>query len=170
MVRHQLQFPLQLEGAQQLLNNPKNVPAVPSALTSSLINNNCLSTLRDMMLQQQHQYQQQFQQKYQKIDEHNSASLPSHHTISASTSPNLSSKTPSPKQFVQKISPVPFRVLEATNENGHNSKKMHFHDGIGGDRVPYTRPEQHNSSRTVREELAASRSKVTTNGKFQLTL
>lgn len=168
MVRHQLQFPVQLEGAQQLLNHPKNVAAVPSALTSSLINNNCLSTLRDMMLQQQHQYQQQFQQKYQKIDEHNSAALPSHHTISASTSPNLSSKTPSPKQFVQKISPVPFRVLEATaSENGHNSKKMQFHDGIGSDRVPYThRPEQHNSSRTVREELAASRSKVTTNGKF----
>lgn len=167
MVRHQLQFPVQLEGAHKLSNHPKNVPAVPSSLTSSLINKNCLSTLRDMMLQQQHQYQQQFQQKYQKIEEHNA--LPSHHTISASTSPNLSSKTSSPnhqtQQFVQQISPVPFRVLEAASENIHNSKKMHYHDGVG-DRIPYTKPEQHNSSRTVREELAASRSKITKNGKF----
>src|SRR5690349_2881799 len=105
MTRHH-QFPvMQLPEGAHSLNNPKNVSSVASqSLTSSLINNNCLLTLREMMQhQQQYQLQQQYHQqqlhmKKENVEEHENSKS---QIISTPLSPNSSLKL-SPKYRAEK--------------------------------------------------------------------
>ena len=156
MTRHH-QFPvMQLpnEGAQSL-NNPKNVSSVVSpSLTSSLINNNCLLTLREMMHHQQQQYQLH---KYHELQQRKNSREESENSkaqiISTPLSPNSSMKL-SPKYHAEKHErESPFLIgkpetlsrRENRNETGANCFK-------------HVRSECQTTGRTVREELEASRS------------
>jgi hypothetical protein len=162
MTRHH-QFPvmqLSNEGAQSL-NNPKNVSSVASpSLTSSLINNNCLLTLREMMQHQQQQYQlhqyhqqqQQLQQQQRKNSREENENSKSQ-IISTPLSPNSSIKL-SPKYHAEKHErESPFSIgkpetlsrRENRNETGANCFK-------------HVKSECQATGRTVREELEASRS------------
>jgi hypothetical protein len=149
MTRHH-QFPvmqLPSEGAQSL-NNPKNVSSVVSpSLTSSLINNNCLLTLREMMHHQQQQYQ------LHKYHEQRKESEAKAQLISTPLSPNSSIKL-SPKFHAEKHEKEsPFSIgkpetlsrRENRNETGANCFK-------------HVKSECQTTGRTVREELEASRS------------
>lgn len=156
MTRHH-QFPvmqLPSEGAQSL-NNPKNVSSVVSpSLTSSLINNNCLLTLREMMHHQQQQYQLQ---KYRELHKNNREESERSQIISPTPlSPNSSIKL-SPKFLAEKHErESPFSIgkpetlsrRENRNETGANCFKH-----VKSECQPTT-------GRTVREELEASRSKL----------
>jgi hypothetical protein len=152
MTRHH-QFPvMQLpnEGAQSL-NNPKNVPSVVSpSLTSSLINNNCLLTLREMMHHQQQQYQLH---KYHELQQRKESENAKSQIISTPLSPNSSIKL-SPKYHAEKHErESPFSIgkpetlsrRENRNETGANCFK-------------HVKSECQTTGRTVREELEASRS------------
>jgi hypothetical protein len=153
MTRHH-QFPvMQLPEGAQSLNNPKNVSSVASpSLTSSLINNNCLLTLREMM---QHQQQYQLQQYHHQ-------QLRSQ-IISTPLSPNSSSAKMSPKYHAEKHErESPFSIgkpesllRESRNETGANCFKH-----VKAECQPTT-------GRTVREELEASRNKIPKPGKSQ---
>lgn len=166
MTRHH-QFPvMQLHEGAQSLNNPKNVSSVASpSLTSSLINNNCLMTLREMMQHQQqyqlhqyhhHQQQQQsimqFHKKRENVDEKPQIISP--------LSPNSSIKL-SPKYHAEKHErESPFSIMskpemlhrESRNEAGANCFK-------------HVKTEGQTTGRTVREELEASRNKIPKPGK-----
>lgn len=152
MTRHH-QFPvmqLPSEGAQSL-NNPKNVPSVVSpSLTSSLINNNCLLTLREMMHHQQQQYQlQKYRERSREENEKSQIISPT------PLSPNSSIKL-SPKFHADKHEresrfsigkPETLSRRENRNETGANCFK-------------HVKSECQTTGRTVREELEASRSKL----------
>lgn len=164
MTRHH-QFPvMQLPEGAQSLNNPKNASSVASpSLTSSLINNNCLLTLREMMQHQQqyqmHQYHhQQSEQKKRENAEQNEKSQ----IISTPISPNSSIKL-SPKYHAEKHErESPFLIgkpdsmhRESRNEAGANCFK-------------HVKSECQPTGRTVREELEASRSKIPKPGKVRI--
>jgi hypothetical protein len=168
MTRHR-QFPaMQLPEGAQSLNNPKNVSSVASpSLTSSLINNNCLLTLREMM---QHQQQYQLQQYQLQQQQHIKRERPEEeenakgHIISTPSSPNSSSAKLSPKYHAEKHErESPFAIAvksesflrEPRNESGANCFKQH----VKAECQPPT------TGRTVREELEASRSKIPKPGK-----
>lgn len=157
MTRHH-QFPvMQLPEGAQSLNNPKNVSSVASpSLTSSLINNNCLLTLREMMQHQQqqyqlHQYHQLQQRKRENADEKSQI-------ISTPLSPNSSIKL-SPKYHAEEHErESPFSISKpetlSRNEAGANCFK-------------HVKTECQPTGRTVREELEASRNKIPKPGKSQ---
>jgi hypothetical protein len=160
MTRHR-QFPvMQLPEGAQSLNNPKNVSSVASpSLTSSLINNNCLLTLREMMQhQQQYQLQQyQLQQQHIKREKAGEEETAKAHIISTPSSPNSSSAKLSPKYHAEKHErETPFAIAvkpesflrEPRNESAANCFKQ-----VKAECQPTT-------GRTVREELEASRSKI----------
>jgi hypothetical protein len=156
---HQHQFPvmqLSSEGAQSL-NNPKNVSSVASpSLTSSLINNNCLMTLREMMHQQMHQQLQHQQQQQQRIKRENIEEDESRpQKIISTLSPNSSIKL-SPKHHAEKPFSIgkheSFVSRENRNESGANCFKH-----VKSDCQPTT-------GRTVREELEESRRKLIKQG------
>lgn len=175
MTRHH-QFPvMQLPEGAQSLNNPKNVSSVASpSLTSSIINNNCLLTLREMMQHQQQQYQlhqyherqqlqlhqQQLQQQRKRENAEENENSKSQ-IISTPLSPNSSIKL-SPKYHAEKHErESPFSIgkpeslcRENRNETGANCFK-------------HVRAESQTTGRTVREELEASRSKIPKPGKAQ---
>jgi hypothetical protein len=168
MTRHH-QFPvMQLPEGAQSLNNPKNVSSVASpSLTSSLINNNCLLTLREMMqhqqqyqLQQYHHQQLQQHKKREKAEENENAKS---QIISTPLSPNSSSAKMSPKYHAEKHErESPFSIgkpesllRESRNETGANCFKH-----VKAECQPTT-------GRTVREELEASRNKIPKPGKSQ---
>lgn len=106
MTRHHHQFPvMQLPEGAQSESHPKNVTSVATSpsLTSTLINNNCLMTLREMMQQQQHhqqlqQYQMELLQQQQRREDEKQQQQQkkSGHNRSISTtplSPNSSTTT-----------------------------------------------------------------------------
>lgn len=156
---------MQLPEGAQSLNNPKNVSSLASpSLTSSLINNNCLLTLREMMQHQQqqyqlHQYHQQQQQHKKKRDNVEENENAKSQIISTPLSPNSSAKL-SPKYHAEKHErESPFSIgkpealrRESRNESGANCFK-------------HVKSECQSTGRTVREELEASRSRMPKPGK-----
>lgn len=161
MTRHH-QFPvMQLPEGAQSLNNPKNSSSVASpSLTSSLINNNCLLTLREMMQHQQqyqlHQYHQQsimmHHKKRENVDE-------KPQIISAS-SPNSSIKL-SPKYHAEKHErESPFLSMSRAETMHRGSRNE-----AGANCFKHVKAEGQATGRTVREELEASRNKIPKPGK-----
>lgn len=154
MTRHH-QFPvMQLPEGAQSLNNPKNVSSASPSLTSSLINNNCLLTLREMMQHQQQQYQlhqyHQLQQQKKNADEKSQI-------ISTPLSPNSSIKLSPKYHHAEKHErESPFSIIKpetlSRNEVGANCFK-------------HVKTECQPTGRTVREELEASRNKIPKPGK-----
>lgn len=158
MTRHH-QFPvMQLPEGAQSLNNPKNVSSVASpSLTSSLINNNCLLTLREMMQHQQqyqmHQYNLQQHQMKREIAEGKEKSQ----IISTPLSPNSSIKL-SPKHRAEKHErESPFSIGKPEHRENRNE--------AGANCFKHVKTECQPTGRTVREELEASRSKIPKPGK-----
>lgn len=160
---HHMQLPvMQLPEGAQSLSNPKNVSSFASpSLTTSLINNNCLLTFRDIMMQRQfhHQQQQQQQQhqnqrhqqylKNEHVEEYETAKPPQ--TISAPLSPNSLHKLSPPIQRrhaekLEKATPMNSSHNDSvTRENCEDAKRSPPNNGSGG------------CGKTVREELEASR-------------
>lgn len=164
MTRHH-QFPvMQLPEGAQSLNNPKNVSSVASpSLTSSLINNNCLLTLREMMQQQQqyqlHQYHERQQQQYKKRENAEENENSKSQIISTPLSPNSSIKL-SPKYHAEKHeSESPFSIGRAESLCRENRNET------GANCFKHVKSECQTTGRTVREELELSRSKIPKPGK-----
>lgn len=175
MTRHHHQFPvmqLPSEGAPQSENHPKNVTSVATSpsLTSTLINNNCLMTLREMMQQQQHhqqlqQYQMELMQHQRREDEKKKAAGQNRSISTTPLSPNSSSSAS--KLLLQKYhhqqiaekherdSP-PFSIGKpetaslSRQENKNNQT-------TGANCFKHVKSEYQTTGRTVREELEASR-------------
>jgi hypothetical protein len=183
MTRHHHQFPvMQLPEGAQSENHPKNVTSVAHSpsLTSTLINNNCLMTLREMMQQQQHhqqlqQYQMELMQQQRREDEKKKAS----HNRSISTTP-LSPNSSSQKLLLQKYhhhqptpptaekhernsppfligKPETASIIRQENKNNNQT---------GANCFKHVKSEYQTTGRTVREELEASRCRNSKTGEI----
>lgn len=173
MTRHH-QFPvMQLPEGAQSLNNPKNVSSVASpSLTSSLINNNCLLTLREMMQHQQqyqlHQYHHhQQQQQLQHKKRENAAAAEENENLKSqiisqrTLSPNSSIKL-SPKYHAEKHErESPFSIAGSKPESMCRENR----NETGANCFKHVKSECQPTGRTVREELEASRNKIPKPGK-----
>lgn len=176
MTRHH-QFPvMQLPEGAQSLNNPKNVSSVASpSLTSTLINNNCLLTLREMMQHQQqyqlhqyhHHHQQQQQQQQQSIMQLHKKreNVDEKPQIISPLSPSSSIKL-SPKYHAEKHErESPFSIMSKPEMLHRESRKE-----AGANCFKHVKTEGQTTGRTVREELEASRNKIPKPGKVQTVI
>lgn len=159
------QFPvMQLPEGGQSFSNPKNFSTVA---TPSLINNNCLLTLREMMQQQQQYQLQQYhevhqQQRRREFSEHNENSKSHDMIISTPLSPNSSIKL-SPKHHAGKLErKSPFSIGKPEGASCRENRSE-----AGANCFKHVKSECQTTGRTVREELEASRSKIPKQGKVQ---
>jgi hypothetical protein len=186
MTRHHHQFPvMQLPEGAQSESHPKNVTSVATSpsLTSTLINNNCLMTLREMMQQQQHhqqlqQYQMELMQQQRREDEKKKSAGHNRSISTTPLSPNLSSTTTTTSTAASKLllqkyhhhhQQSPPTIAEKHERNSppfligkpetaslirHENKN---NNQTGANCFKQVKSEYPTTGRTVREELEASR-------------
>lgn len=150
----------------QSFNYPKNVSS-PSQTTSSLINNNSLLTFRDIMMQQHQHYQMQLRKnENENCIQPSSISHASSIQPSSSLSPNASYHNVADKHetthplSINKHETAMTVAQQCSVENGsrinssanrcNKAESYHQYGGSGNG----------GSGKTVREELEASRSKI----------